>query len=274
MLVNAKDMLNKALLNKKVIFQFNVNNLEWAKYIIEETSELNQDVILGFSEGAIKYMGGYNTAVMVVKGLIKDINPNNNICLHLDHGRSIESCVKAIDAGFTSVMIDASTFDLDTNINMTKEVCEYAKDKSVSVEAELGYIGDSNSLIKNTKIEDCVYFVEKTNVDFLAPALGNVHGIYKEKPNLDFISMKEISEKTNVPLVLHGGTGISNKDLKKAVECGVCKININTELQLAWHEGVIEFIKNNINIYDPRKVIASGEKNIKKAIRDKILEFK
>lgn len=277
MLVNSKQLLTDAMERKYAIPQFNINNLEWTRYILEESNRLNVPVILGVSEGAAKYMGGYNVVVNLVKGLIKDLNITVDVCLHLDHGSSIEVCKKAIDAGFTSVMIDASKNELDRNIEITKEVVNYAHEKGVTVEAEVGHIGgneESGATRQfNATVEDCELIVDGTGIDSLAPALGSVHGLYKGDPDLDFETMEKISKDINIPLVLHGGTGIPDKDIKKAIECGICKININTELQIAWHKGVLEFIKENPDVYDPRKVIGGGKPSMVKAIIDKINLF-
>lgn len=274
MLVNAIEMLKKAKEEKYAVAHFNINNLEWTKYILEECQKLNSPVILGVSEGAIKYMGGYNTVTMMVNGLLKDLNITIPVALHLDHGSSVESCKMAIDSGFSSVMIDASKYSLEENIKKTLEVVKYAKSKNVSIEAEIGHIGEEESGVSEelayVKVEDAIVFAEKTNVDFLAPALGSVHGLYKGTPKLDFDRMLLISEKTNLPLVLHGGTGIPDDLLKKGISCGICKLNINTELQVVWSKAVREFLDNNKIVYDPRKIIKSGESAIKDTIRHKL----
>lgn len=276
MLENMKNMLEKAKKGKYAVPHLNINNLEWAKYILEECQELNSPVILGVSEGAAKYMGGYNVISGMVNGLLKDLNITIPVALHLDHGSSFEACKKAIDAGFSSVMIDGSKLNLEDNIKVTKEVIAYAESKNVSVEAEIGCIGGSEDGVSNeilhAKTEDCVKIVNETNLCTLAPALGSVHGIYKGEPNLNFERMKEISEKTNLPLVLHGGTGIPDDKIKMAISCGISKINVNTELQLAWHGALKEFVLNN-DVYDPRKVIGSGELAIKEAVKAKVILF-
>lgn len=277
MLANSKEMLLEAKKGKYAVPQFNINNLEWAKNILEECERLQKPVILGASEGAIKYMGGYNVVVSVVNGLMKDLNITVPVCLHLDHGSSFESCKNAIDAGFSSVMIDASKYPLNENIKITKQVVDYAHEKNVMVEAEVGHIGGTednvtaNSL--NATLEDCLALVQNTNIDSIAPALGSVHGLYKGEPNLDFDTMAIINEALEIPLVLHGGTGIPEYQIKKAIQCGISKININTELQIAWHEGVVDFIKNNPDKYDPRKVIGGGKDKMKEAIVQKIEMF-
>lgn len=276
MLENMKNMLEKAKKEKYAVPHLNINNLEWAKYILEECQELNSPVILGVSEGAAKYMGGYNVISGMVNGLLKDLNITIPVALHLDHGSSFETCKKAIDAGFSSVMIDGSKLNLEDNIKVTKEVIAYAESKNVSVEAEIGCIGGSEDGVSNeilhAKTEDCVKIVNETNLCTLAPALGSVHGIYKGEPNLNFERMKEISEKTNLPLVLHGGTGIPDDKIKMAISCGISKINVNTELQLAWHDALKKFVLDN-DAYDPRKVIGSGELAIKEAVKAKVILF-
>ena len=276
MLENMKNMLEKAKKEKYAVPHLNINNLEWAKYILEECQELNSPVILGVSEGAAKYMGGYNVISGMVNGLLKDLNITIPVALHLDHGSSFETCKKAIDAGFSSVMIDGSKLNLEDNIKVTKEVIAYAESKNVSVEAEIGCIGGSEDGVSNeilhAKTEDCVKIVNETNLCTLAPALGSVHGIYKGEPNLNFERMKEISEKTNLPLVLHGGTGIPDDKIKMAISCGISKINVNTELQLAWHGALKKFVLDN-DAYDPRKVIGSGELAIKEAVKAKVILF-
>ena len=277
MLVNMKEMLNKADSGKYAVPHFNINNLEWTRFILEECQELNSPVILGVSEGAIKYMGGYKTVSNLVKSLISDLNITIPVALHLDHGSSYESCVKAIDNGFTSVMIDASKYPLEENINITKQVVLYAKDKNVTVEAEVGAVGGEEDGVADelayAKIEDAVKLVDSTNIDFLAPALGSVHGIYKGKPKLDFERMVKIHELIKLPLVLHGGSGIPDELIKKSISCGIAKININTELQIAWSNAVRIFLNENDKVYDPRKIIKGGEIAMKEMIKEKIILF-
>ena len=278
MLVNFNEMMNKAKKEHYAVPQLNINNLEWTKYILEKCNELNVPVILGVSEGAAKYMGGYDVVVGMVKGLIKDLNITIPVCLHVDHGTSFESCKKAIDAGFTSVMIDASKYEIDENIKITKEVVEYAHQKGVSVEAEVGHIGGTEDNITSTStnatLEDCLTLYENTQIDSLAPALGSVHGFYKGEPNLDFETMEIINNNLPIPLVLHGGTGIPNDKIEKAISCGISKININTDLQVVWSKSVRKFLEENQEVYDPRKVIGSGEKAMKERIEEIVSLFK
>lgn len=274
MLVNAKEMLEKAKINKYAVPHFNINNLEWTRFILEECQLNNSPVILGVSEGAIKYMGGYTTVSNMVKALIYDLNITVPVVLHLDHGSSVDSCKKAINAGFTSVMIDASKCDLEENIRQTKEVVDYAHSKGVSVEAEVGHVGgiEDNIVaeVAYAKVDDAVKLAKESGIDILAPALGSVHGVYKGEPKLDFERMLQIKELTNLPLVLHGGSGIPDDMIKKSIECGITKLNINTELQMVWRDAVAIFVNDSPSVYDPRKIIKSGELAIKTVIKDKI----
>ena len=257
---------------------FNKNNFELTKYVLEKSQELKIPVILGVSEGAIKYIGGYHTVVAIVKGLIEDLKIEVPVAIHIDHGSSIDSCKTAIDAGFTSVMIDASKYPLDENINITKKVVEYAREKNVSVEAEVGHIGGSEDNITGTSLnatlEDCITLYNSTGIDSIAPALGSVHGFYQGEPNLDFDTMRTIDETLPIPLVLHGGTGIPDYDIEKAIASGIAKININTDLQAVWANAVRDFLKSDEKVYDPRKVIGSGEQAMKQRIEEIITLFK
>ena len=276
MLVNFNEILKDAKKNSYAVPHFNINNLEWARNILEQMQELNLPVILGVSEGAASYMGGFYTIRVMVEGLIKDLNITIPVCLHLDHGGSFESCKKAIDAGFTSVMIDASKYELEKNKEITKQVVDYAHPKGVSVEAEVGHVGGTEDNVYGdvfrATLEDC-FEITKTGIDALAPALGSVHGLYKGEHNLDFDRMKQINESLSIPLVLHGGTGIPYDMIKKAISCGISKININTELQVTWHKAVCDFIKENPTVYDPRKVIGSGKAPMKAKVLELINVF-
>ncbi len=267
-------MLNEARLNNSVVYHFNINNLEWAKIILEECNKLNVPVILGASEGAIKYMGGYHVVVDMVKALIKDLNIKNDVCLHLDHGSSFDSCKCAINAGFTSVMIDASKLELVDNIRETKKVCDYAHPFNVTVEAEIGHVGGMEDDVKASILladyDECVKFVNETGIDSLAPAIGTVHGIYKGELNIDFDLIKRLHDNIDIPLVMHGGSGLDHSILKKAILCGINKINVNSDIQAVWHDEVVKFINENPDVYDPRKVIMSGANAMKEFIDKKI----
>lgn len=274
MLANATEMLKNAKENKYAIAHFNINNLEWTRFILEEVEANQSPVILGVSEGAAKYMGGFYTVSCLVRALMYDLKTTVPVALHLDHGSSVESCYAAIDAGFTSVMIDASKYSLEENIRMTKEVVHYAHSKGVSVEAEVGHIGGSEDNVSSSvaycEVADAVELAQTTGIDFFAPALGSVHGIYKGEPKLDFDRMQEIAKLTNLPLVLHGGSGIPDEMIQKGIACGICKLNINTDLQIVWSKAVREFLQENESVYDPRKIIKAGEQALKAEVRKKL----
>ena len=278
-LVSMTGMLEKARLGKYAVGQFNINNLEWTKSILTVAQEQNSPVILGVSEGAAKYMGGFNAVAGMVKGLIQDLNITVDVALHLDHGSSFEKCKAAIDAGFTSVMIDGSHHPLAENIKMTKEVVDYAHARGVSVEAELGTVGgNEDGVIGGIQYADCgecVQLCQQAEVDALAPALGSVHGPYKGEPVLGFVEMEEIGKATQKPLVLHGGTGIPDEKIQRAIACGTCKINVNTECQLAFNKLLREFLANpaNVEVYDPRKLITPATKGIMAAVTEKMNVF-
>jgi fructose-bisphosphate aldolase class II len=276
-LVNMTAMLNKAKDEKYAVGQFNINNLEWTKIILETAQAQNSPVILGVSQGAAKYMGGFITVVNMVKGLIHDLGITVDVAIHLDHGSSKEVCIQAIDAGFTSVMIDASHFPLEDNIAITKAVVEYAHPRGVSVEAELGTVGGQEEHVVGSIIyadkNECVKLVQETNIDCLAPALGSVHGPYKGEPVLGFKEMEEIFEATQLPLVLHGGTGIPDDLIKRAISLGTAKINVNTECQMAFSKTVREIVASDAEVYDPRKILGPASKSIGVVVAEKMRVF-
>ncbi|WP_214850844.1 class II fructose-1,6-bisphosphate aldolase [Exiguobacterium sp. s193] len=276
-LVSMTDMLNKALEGKYAVGQFNINNLEWTQAILGAAQEEQSPVILGVSEGAARHMGGFYTVVKMVEGLVHDMKVTVPVAIHLDHGSSVEKCKEAIDAGFTSVMIDDSHSPIDTNIETTKAVVEYAHAKGVSVEAEVGTVGgqedDVVGDVMYAKLDDCVRIVKETGIDTLAPALGSVHGPYKGEPNLGFAEMEEIRNATDLPLVLHGGTGIPTHDIEKAISLGTSKINVNTENQISFAKVVREVLAEKPEAYDPRVFIAPGREAIKQTVIGKMREF-
>lgn len=277
-LVSMKEMLEKAYQEGYAVGQFNINNLEWTQAILETAQELNAPVILGVSEGAARYMGGYHTIVNMVKGLIIDQNYTIPVAIHLDHGSSFEACKKALDAGFTSVMIDGSHLPFEGNVAEVKQVVEYAKKTNASVEAELGVVGgQEDDRIADGVIyadpKECLELVNATKIDCLAPALGSVHGPYKGEPKLGFDEMKEISELVKLPLVLHGGSGIPDNQIKMAIERGTSKINVNTECQQEFTKIVREVLANDAEVYDPRKVVGPGKKGISNVVKEKITLF-
>ena len=234
MLVSAKDMLDKARREKYAVGQFNINNLEWTKAILLTTQESNSPVILGVSEGAGKYMCGYKTIVGMVNGMLEELNITVPVALHLDHG-SYEGCYKAMEAGFSSVMFDGSHYPIEENVAKTKEIVAYAHERNVTVEAEIGHVGEGDSyhVEGNTMLttpEEAKKFVEQTGVDSLAVSIGTAHGEYKGIPHLNFERLQEIATEVSIPLVLHGGSGSGDENLSKAVELGIAKVNICTDL--------------------------------------------
>lgn len=279
-LVSMKEMLIQAKDNKYAVGQFNINNLEFTQAILQAAQEENSPVILGVSEGAARYMGGFKLIVTMVKELMEEYKVTVPVAIHLDHGSSLEKCVQAIHAGFTSVMIDGSHHPLEENIELTKRVVEVAHAVGVSVEAELGRIGgQEDDIIADVESayyaipSECDQLVRETGVDCFAPALGSVHGPYKGEPNLGFDRMKEVMELTGVPLVLHGGTGIPTKDIQKAIMFGSAKINVNTESQISATKAVREVLAAKPNEYDPRKFLAPAREAIKATVKGKMREF-
>ena len=208
----------------------------------------------------------------LIRNMIDELKINIPVVLHLDHASTFEECKSAIDAGFTSVMIDVSNKSIEENTKITSEVCDYAKEKNVSVEAELGDFGTDDVVSGNylyTKLDECKNFVIDTGIDSLAPCIGNKHGIYDGSENLDFNLLGAVCKEVRVPLVLHGASGLDENKLKTAIFCGVAKVNINTDLQIAWASAVRKYLEFDKNVYDPRKIIKSGEKNLKKVIHEK-----
>lgn len=269
MLVNSNSLLQSALKQGYAIPAYNINNLEWTRYILEACNEDKSPVILGVSPSAIKYFGGFKVVYSIVTNLIDELNITVPVVLHLDHGKSVQECKSAIDSGFTSVMLDASDLDTEENVNQTKMVVEYAKQKGVSVEAELGELDKNDLDNPSTNIEEALDFVSETGIDSLAPSIGNIHGVYKESPNIEFELLGQLCKRIKIPMVLHGASGLDENKLKTAIFCGVCKININTDLQIAWSQGLKQYIKENITEYDPRKIILSGMDNLKKVVHQK-----
>jgi len=276
-LVSMTDMLNKALKGKYAVGQYNINNLEWTQAILGAAEAEKSPVILGVSEGAARHMGGFTTVVKMVEGLLYDMKITVPVAIHLDHGSSFDKCKEAIDAGFTSVMIDGSHHPIDENIEMTKKVVEYAHAKGVSVEAEVGTVGgqedDVIGGIMYAKLDECIRIVKETGIDTLAPALGSVHGPYLGEPNLGFKEMEEIRDATNIPMVLHGGTGIPEADIKKSISLGTSKINVNTENQIVFAKTVREVLAEKPDAYDPRTFIVPGREAIKQTVIGKMREF-
>ena len=281
MLVSAKEMLTKAKQGKYAVGQFNINNLEWTKAILQTAQELNSPVILGVSEGAGKYMCGYTTIVGMVNGMIKELGITVPVALHLDHG-SYEHALKCIEAGFSSVMFDGSKYPIDENIAKTKEIVKIAAEKGISVEAEVGAIGGEEDGVVGggevADVEECK-MIAGLGVDILAAGIGNIHGKYPANwPGIRFDVLEEIGKATDpMLLVLHGGTGIPADMIKKAISLGVSKINVNTECQLSFSAAVRKYIEAGKDLegkgFDPRKVLAPGVEAIKATVKEKMELF-
>ena len=280
-LVSAKQMLEKARDGKYAVGQFNINNLEWTKSILQTAQELNSPVILGVSEGAGKYMTGFKTVTAMVKAMIVELNITVPVALHLDHG-SYEGCYKCIEAGFSSIMFDGSHFPIAENIAKTKELVEVCKKKGLSLEAEVGSIGGEEDgvvgLGECADPDECKKIAD-LGVTILAAGIGNIHGKYPENwQGLRFDVLEKIKAKTgDMPLVLHGGTGIPTDMIKKAISLGVAKINVNTECQLAFQEATRKYIEEGKDLvgkgFDPRKLLAPGVEAIKATVKEKMEIF-
>ena len=281
MLVSAKEMLTKAKGGKYAVGQFNINNLEWTKAILQTAQENNSPVILGVSEGAGKYMGGWDVVVGMVNGLLKDMKITVPVALHIDHG-TYEGAKAVIEAGFSSVMFDGSHYPIEENIEKTKEIIALASEKGISVEAEVGAIGgEEDGVVGNGEVADpdeCKMIAD-LGVTMLAAGIGNIHGKYPANwKGLNFEVLAKIQEKTpGVPLVLHGGTGIPADMIKKAISLGVSKINVNTECQLAFAEATRKYIEAGKDLegkgFDPRKLLAPGTQAIKDTVKEKMELF-
>ena len=281
MLVSATEMLKKAKAERYAVGQFNINNLEWTKAILLTAQEENSPVILGVSEGAGKYMGGYKTVVGMVNGMLEELGITVPVALHLDHG-SFEGCLKCIDAGFSSVMFDGSHYPINENVEKTKEMVKLVRANNMSLEAEVGSIGgEEDGVVGTGEIadpNDCKLIAD-LGVDFLAAGIGNIHGQYPDNwEGLRFDALEAIQEKTgDMPLVLHGGTGIPEDQIKKAIDLGVAKINVNTECQLAFAAATRKYFEEGKDLvgkgFDPRKVLGPGFEAIKVTVKEKMKLF-
>ena len=277
-LVSMKEMLLKAKAEKYAVAQININNFQWAEAILEAAQEEQSPIIVASSDRLVDYLGGFKTIATMINSIVEHKNITVPVALHLDHGSSVDRCKEAIDAGYTSVMIDGSHYPIDENIAMTKQVTDYARRHGVSVEAEVGTVGgNEDGLIGGIQYADpgeCLRIVNETGITALAAALGSVHGPYQGEPKLGFSEMKEISEKTDVPLVLHGGSGIPDYQIQKAIELGHAKINVNTECLQAWTKAVREVLNHDKKVYDARAILSPGKEAVKQTVIAKIREFK
>ena len=281
MLVSATEMLKKAKAGHYAVGQFNINNLEWTKSILLTAQELNSPVILGVSEGAGKYMCGYKTVVGMVNGMLEELNITVPVALHLDHG-SYEGAKACIEAGFSSVMFDGSHYPIEENVEKTKELVKIAHDKGMSIEAEVGSIGgEEDGVIGRGECadpEECKR-VADLGIDFLAAGIGNIHGKYPANwEGLSFETLDAIQQRTgDMPLVLHGGTGIPEDMIKKAISLGVAKINVNTECQLSFAAATRKYVEEGKDLegkgFDPRKLLKPGADAIMETVKEKMELF-
>lgn len=281
MLVSAKEMLQKAKAGKYAVGQFNINNLEWTKAVLATAQEMNSPVILGVSEGAGKYMTGFKTVANMVNGMIEEMNITVPVALHLDHG-TYEGCMKCVEAGFSSIMFDGSHYPIEENIEKTRELVKICEEKGMSLEAEVGSIGgEEDGVIGAGECADpneCKMIAD-LGVTMLAAGIGNIHGKYPENwKGLSFETLAAVQEKTGeMPLVLHGGTGIPEDMIKKAISLGVAKINVNTECQLSFAAATREYIEAGKDLqgkgFDPRKLLAPGTEAIKATVKEKMELF-
>lgn len=281
MLVSAKEMLEKARADKYAVGQFNINNLEWTKSILLTAQELNSPVILGVSEGAGKYMTGFKTVAAMVSAMIDELNITIPVALHLDHG-TYEGCYKCIKAGFSSIMFDGSHYPIEENIEKTKELVKIAHAMGLSLEAEVGSIGgEEDGVVGMGECADpkeCKAIAD-LGIDFLAAGIGNIHGKYPANwQGLNFEVLENVKKEVgDMPLVLHGGTGIPADMIKKAISLGVAKINVNTECQLSFAAATREYIEAGKDLqgkgFDPRKLLAPGAEAIKATVKEKMELF-
>ena len=281
MLVTAKEMLEKARDGKYAVGHFNINNLEWTKAILQTAEELRSPVILGVSEGAGKYMTGFKTVVGMVNGMLEEMKITVPVALHLDHG-TYEGCLKCIDAGFSSIMFDGSHYPIEENVEKTKELIRICREKGMSLEAEVGAIGgEEDGVIGMGECADpneCKMIAD-LGVDMLAAGIGNIHGKYPANwKGLSFETLAAVKEAVgDMPLVLHGGTGIPEDMIKKAISLGVAKINVNTECQLAFADATRKYIEAGKDLegkgFDPRKLLAPGAEAIKATVKTKMELF-
>ena len=281
MLVSAKEMLTKAKEGHYAVGQFNINNLEWAKSILLTAQEMNSPVILGVSEGAGKYMCGYKTIVGMINGMIDELKITVPVALHLDHG-TYEHCYKCIEAGFSSIMFDGSHYAIEENVAKTQELIAVCEEKGLSIEAEVGSIGGEEDGVVGmgecADPDECKMIAD-LGVSMLAAGIGNIHGKYPENwAGLSFETLDAIQQKTgDMPLVLHGGTGIPADMIQKAISLGVAKINVNTECQIAFSAAVREYIEAGKDLqgkgFDPRKLLAPGSAAIKATVKEKMELF-
>lgn len=278
MFVSMNEILKEAKEKKYAVGQFNINNFQWVQAILQAAEEEKSPVIIASSDGIADYLGGFRLIASTVKTMVEEMKITVPVVMHLDHGLSVERCKQAIDAGYSSVMFDGSKLSIEENIRKTKEVTTYAHARGISVEAEVGSVGGvEDGVVGNVKYADpqeCLRLVEEADIDALAAALGSVHGPYQGEPKLGFTEMEEIFKLTGgVPLVLHGGSGIPEHQIKRAIELGHAKINVNTESNQAWAKTIRDILINDPELYNPPAILVPGIEAITKVAKEKMQLF-
>ena len=266
-----KSFIQQAKDEQYAIPQINVNGLIWIESILQAAEDTRSPIIVGTTDKVIEFLGGYQFICSVIKDKVKAMNITVPVIIHLDHGLTVDNCKKAVDAGYDSVMFDGSKLPIEENIKQTKEVVDYAHQHNVLVEGEIGAIGgNEDGVIGNVKyadFNDCLRMAKETQLDTLAPALGSVHGKYQGEPNLGFAEMKEIQNALDLPLVLHGASGISDEDLLKAIHLGHAKINFNTEINIAWSNQLRQTLNEDTSLFNPQQILNPSKEIIKTTVK-------
>ncbi|WP_210617364.1 class II fructose-1,6-bisphosphate aldolase [Mammaliicoccus lentus] len=263
--------IQKAKQEHYAIPQINVNGLIWIESILKAAEETRSPIILGTTDKVIEFLGGYQFICSTIKNKIKAMDITIPVIIHLDHGLTVENCKKAVDAGYDSVMFDGSKLPIDENIKQTKEVVDYAHKNNVIVEGEVGAIGGNEDgiigTVKYANLDDCINLAKEAKLDTLAPALGSVHGKYQGEPDLGFTEMKEIQKAIDIPLVLHGASGISDEDLLKAIYLGHAKINFNTEINIAWSNQIRQTLNEDVSLFNPQQILNPSKEAIIETVK-------
>lgn len=277
-LVSLNKVLSNAVSQKYAVGHFNINGILWAQSFLEVAQAQRSPLILATSDRVVDQLGGFHTIVVMVNHLLEQLKIDVPVVLHLDHGQSIERCQEAIEAGYSSIMYDGSHYEIDKNIELTKKIADFAHERGVSVEAEVGTVGGNEDGViggvQYAKLEDCVRMVETAKVDALAAALESVHGRYIGEPKLGFEEMDQIRKETGVPLVLHGASGIPETQIQRAIDLGHAKINVNTEFNLAWVKGLKETIDEDDMVYEPKIVQERSKRYMQELAKQKMTEFR
>ncbi|MCD8879241.1 ketose-bisphosphate aldolase [Staphylococcus kloosii] len=271
-----REILQHAKHEKFAIPQININELIWIEPVLKAAESMQSPIIIATSDNLIPALGGYEFIYKTIKNKVQAMNISVPVVIHLDHSTSVENCRHAIDVGYDSIMYDGSKLPIESNISYTKQVVDYAHQGDVLVEGEVGGVGGTedgiSGNVKYASLDDCYQLVTQTNLDSLAPALGSLHGEYKGEPNLGFKEMEEIEAQLDIPLVLHGASGISDEELMRAINLGHAKINFNTEVKIAWAKQLRQTLENDKQLYNPQKIIAPSKDAIEEAVKSLIIK--